>query len=176
MFSKRGSLAHHTSGFLQLSSLWREEASALEQRFFRSSFGQSANKIDLSYIFLIRLHILFVTVLGTKNRPPTVAGLAGFTNSLKPNAGLVCPHCAREFRLPTFPNSAPWQITLGSFWEVCLRWYCHVIGKTGKTQRCSYEPGTHLSPEVKGTAEVFSSVVTGVLHNISWVRKQHRDQ
>ena len=173
MFLKRGSLARHMWCFVQLSSLQREKASALEQSLFRSSFGQSANKIDLSYIFLIiRLHIVFVTMLGTKNRPPIVAGLAGFMNSLTPKAGSVCPHCACEFRLPTFPNSALWQITLGSFWEVCLRWCCHVIGKTGKTQRCGYEPGTHLSPEVKGTAEVYSSVVVAVLHNVFGLSKE----
>lgn len=59
-------------------------------------------------------------MLKTKNRPPTAAGLAGFVNSLKPKAGLVCPRCACEFRLPAFPNSALRQTTLGSFWDVCL--------------------------------------------------------
>ena len=73
----RKSLACHMWCFLQLSSLQRED-SALEQSFFRSSFGQSANKIDLSYIFIIRLHIFFVMMLGAKNRPPMVARQASW--------------------------------------------------------------------------------------------------
>lgn len=133
MFLERGSPAHHMWCFVQLSSLQREEASALEQSFFRSSFGRNTKKIDLSNVLPNRLHIFLVTKLGTKNRPPVVARLAGSMGNLKPRTGSVCPHCAVEFRLPTFPNSALWQITLGSFWEVFLRWHCHVIGKTKKT-------------------------------------------
>lgn len=47
-----------------------------------------------------------------------------------------------------------------------------MMGKTGKTKQCSYEWGTHLTPEVKGTAEVFSSVVAGVLHNVCGLSKE----
>lgn len=63
-------------------------------------------------------------MLGTNNRHPVVARLSGFMGNLKPKTGSVCPHCAGEFRKPSFPSSALWQITyrvfLGSIFEMTL--------------------------------------------------------